>query len=87
QTYARGVPKGPVKDVRELKKGEGTGTTVRFTPDRTIFDKNAHLSNTTVKQRLREKSFLVRGLAFTLRTTDGAEHTYRSDNGISDYVE
>ncbi|MGI9117520.1 MAG: ATP-binding protein, partial [Gaiellales bacterium] len=32
QTYARGVPKGPVKDVRELKKGEGTGTTVRFTP-------------------------------------------------------
>jgi DNA gyrase subunit B len=80
------VPDGPVKDVRALEKGEGTGTTVKFTPDRTIFDKNAHLSNTTVQQRLREKSFLVRGLSFTLRTPDGAEHTYKSDNGLADYV-
>ena len=31
-----------------LAKGEATGTTVRFTPDRTIFDRNAHLSATTV---------------------------------------
>ena len=73
QAYARGVPKGPVKEVRALKKGEATGTTVRFTPDRTIFDRNAHLSATTIQQRLREKSFLVRGLTFTLRTPDGAE--------------
>jgi DNA gyrase subunit B len=86
QRYQRGVPDGPVKDVRALEKGEGTGTTVKFTPDRTIFDKNAHLSNTTVQQRLREKSFLVRGLSFTLRTPDGAEHTYKSDNGLADYV-
>ena len=86
QTYARGVPKGPVKAVRDLKKGEPTGTTVRFTPDRTIFDKNAHLSATTIQQRLREKAFLVRGLTFTLRTPDGAEHVYRSENGLADYV-
>ncbi|MGI9186569.1 MAG: ATP-binding protein, partial [Gaiellales bacterium] len=86
QRYQRGVPDGPVKDVRALEKGERTGTTVRFTPDRTIFDKNAHLSNTTVQQRLREKSFLVRGLSFTLRTPDGAEHRYKSDNGLADYV-
>ena len=58
----------------------------RFTPDRTIFDKNAHLSATTIQQRLREKAFLVRGLSFTLRTPDGAEHTYRSENGLADYV-
>jgi len=86
QRYQRGVPDGPVEEVRPLEKGEQTGTTVRFTPDRTIFDKNAHLSPTTVQQRLREKSFLVRGLTFQLRTPDGAEHEYRSDAGLADYV-
>ncbi len=86
QRYQRGIPDGPVQDVRALTKGEGTGTTVRFTPDRTIFDKNAHLSATTVQQRLREKSFLVRGLAFSLRTPDGQEFHYKSDEGLADYV-
>ena len=86
QRYQRGVPDGPVEEVRPLEKGEQTGTTVRFTPDRTIFDKNAHLSPTTVQQRLREKSFLVRGLTFQLRTPDGVEHEYRSDAGLADYV-
>jgi DNA gyrase subunit B len=86
QRYRRGVPDGPVEDVRALEKGEGTGTRVRFTPDRTIFDKNAHFSATTVQQRLREKSFLVRGLTFELVGPDGAEHVYRSEEGLADYV-
>ncbi|MGA0122925.1 MAG: toprim domain-containing protein, partial [Gaiellales bacterium] len=86
QRYRRGVPDGPVEDVRALEKGEGTGTRVRFTPDRTIFDRNAHFSATTVQQRLREKSFLVRGLTFELRGPDGAEHVYRSEEGLADYV-
>jgi DNA gyrase subunit B len=86
QRYQRGVPDGPVEDVRALEKGEGTGTTVRFKPDRTIFDKGAHLSATTIQQRLREKSYLVRGLTFRLRTPDGSEHEYRSDEGLADFV-
>ncbi|MFM9125507.1 MAG: ATP-binding protein, partial [Actinomycetota bacterium] len=86
QRYRRGVPDGPVRDVRALAKGEGTGTRVRFTPDRTIFDRNAHFSATTVQQRLREKSFLVRGLTFELVGPDGVEHVYRSEEGLADYV-
>ena len=86
QRYQRGIPDGPVQEVRPLTKGEGTGTTVRFSPDRTIFDKNAHLSPITVQQRLREKSFLVRNLTFQLRTPDGTEHEYRSTEGLADYV-
>jgi DNA gyrase subunit B len=86
QRYRQGVPDGPVEDVRALKKGERTGTTVRFAPDMTIFDKGAHLSPTTVAQRLREKSFLVRGLAFRLTTPDGETREFRSDDGLADYV-
>ncbi len=86
QRYRQGVPDGPVEDVRALKKGERKGTTVRFAPDMTIFDKGAHFSPTTVTQRLREKSFLVRGLAFRLTTPDGETREFRSDEGLADYV-
>lgn len=78
---ANGIAKGP-----KLKKHEGTGTTVRWAFDKTIFDADAAYSYAVVADRLREKSYLVRGLTIVLRWEGHDEQTFSSKNGIADYV-
>lgn len=84
QTYCRGEPTSELKVIGET---EETGTTVRFIPDREIFQER-DFSFDTLGQRLRELAFLTRGLRITLRDkTTGQEIVYQFHGGIVEFVE
>lgn len=84
--YERGKSVRPVTKGRALKRGEKTGTTVTWRFDREIFDDDVRYSASTIEQRLREKSFLVRGLRFVLRLPGKDEQVFVSKNGIADLI-
>ena len=86
QRYERGLVMTPVTRGRALKRGERTGTTVRWRFDDTIFDRGVHYSSSTIGARLKEKSYLVRGLAFRFHQQGQPEQLFRSERGLADYV-
>jgi DNA gyrase subunit B len=84
QTYRKGVPEEPIKPIG---KTDRTGTKVRFWPDPEIFA-ILEFHYETLAQRLREQSFLNRGVHIRLRderTDKSAEFAYAG--GISSFVE
>ncbi len=69
------------------KTGKGKGTTIRFVPDQIIFKKITEFDSNMVKQKLRELSFLCKGLTIEFideRNKD--KEIFGSDDGISDFV-
>ncbi len=84
QSFARGVPDGPVEAVGAA---EGTGTTISFLPDKEIFEET-EFSTDTLMQRLRETAFLTRGLRIVLVDEREGEdrHEFHYEGGISDFV-
>jgi DNA gyrase subunit B len=84
QTYRQGVPEAPIQTIGKSAK---TGTKVRFWPDPEIFAiLEFHFE--TLAQRLRELSFLNRGVHIRLkdeRTDKEMEFAYAG--GISSFVE
>ena len=84
QTYHQGLPDVPIKEVGKSKK---TGTKVRFSPDPEIFTElEFHFD--TLSQRLREQSFLNKGVHIRLtdeRTDKVADFAY--SGGIQSFVE
>ena len=84
--YARGASVQPVTRGRKLKPKEPTGTTVRWSFDRSIFDADAAYSRSVIEQRLREKSYLVRGLRFELQVPGKPLQVFVSKHGIADFV-
>ena len=89
QRYERGFPQGELRQVRKLKKGEGTGTTIRFMPDPAVFTETLELSFDTLSRRFRESAFLNKGLKIRLvdERDEGREVAYRYEGGIRDFVE
>jgi len=89
QRYERGFPQGDIEQAGELKKDEGTGTTVHFMPDPEVFTETRELSFDTLSRRFRESAFLNKGLKISL--TDEREEdqavTYQYEGGIRDFVE
>ena len=86
QSYGRGVPKAPIEAVAELETPENTGTGIRFTPDPQVFT-GLSFDYQVLAQRLRELSFLNRGIAISLsdeRTGQSAKFEY--EGGISSFV-
>ncbi len=84
QVYHRGVPEGAIKAIGKSKK---TGTKIHFLPDPEIF-KVLEYHYETLAQRLREQSFLNRGVHIRLhdeRTDKSADFEYTG--GISSFVE
>ncbi len=63
QTYAMGVPDGPVQRHEETDR---TGTVTTFWPSDTIFE-TVEFDFETLSTRFREMAFLNRGLAITVR--------------------
>ena len=84
QTYHRGFPAAPIRPTGTTEK---TGTKVRFWPDAEIFA-ILEFNYETLAQRLREQSFLNRGVHIHIkdeRTDKEADFAYAG--GISSFVE
>jgi DNA gyrase subunit B len=85
QSYERGKPSGPLKKGSAVK---GTGTTVTFWADDTVFE-TTHYSFETLTRRLQEMAFLNAGLSIIVRDERGelpTEVTYHYKGGIEDFV-
>ncbi|MFN7876814.1 MAG: type IIA DNA topoisomerase subunit B [Pirellula sp.] len=79
------------KPITGLLKGKGTvrgtGTTITFTPDPTIFPKT-DFNSETIKQRLEITSFLHRGVKVHYHDEQsGGKSTFHHENGIVDYLD
>ncbi len=81
------------KDPRTAKeqKRRPTGTTIRFWPDRTVFDKDAHFLVDDIKIRMKSIAFLVSGMRIVVNdyVTQPGEMTteeYHYDGGIAEMV-
>src|SRR5213592_2780800 len=62
QSYARGIPQGPLERGEETSE---TGTTITFLPDAEVFE-SLDFDYATLQQRLRETAFLTRGLRIAI---------------------
>lgn len=85
-TFEKGVTKEPLKVVGQTDE---TGTLVHFVPDAEIFDETVY-DYDTLRHRLRELSFLNRGIAIILtdeRPEEVRQETFYFEGGISSFVE
>ena len=84
QEYVRGAPQ------TTIVKGEAStdhGTTISFLPDSEIFEE-IDFDYATLEQRLRETSFLTRGLRITITDErgEGKRAEFHAEGGIEDFV-
>lgn len=96
QSYERGIPAAPVKQLGPCSPGTH-GTTVTFMPDQDIFPSTAWDRN-ILEERLRETAFLTQGLEISLydlrRDPAGGatcpvtawSRTFCFQNGLKDFV-
>jgi len=91
QEYSKGKP---LYDVKEIGTTDKNGTTVTFTPDDTIFQEVQTYNYNTLANRLRELSFLNKGINITLidereKDADGnfVSETFHSEEGLKEFVE
>ena len=74
QRYRRGEPEMPLQQVGDTER---VGTTVTFKPDAEIFTETTEYSFDTLSARLRELSFLNRGLRIVIEDErDGRARTF-----------
>ncbi len=84
QEYEKGVPKAPLEKVGKTSK---KGTTIRFRPDPDVFGSIAFEFD-ILAQRLRELSFLNRGLAISIEDErSGQKKNFNYEGGIISFVE
>ena len=85
QTFAKGVP---TTEMQVVGESEGTGTTIKFKPDKEIFSV-VTFDSALIKERMRYTSFLNPGLRITLiddRFSAHEEEVFVSEEGIKDFV-
>lgn len=83
QSYTVGVPDAPLKKGAKTTK---TGTTIKFTPSKEIFE-TVVFDYETLRQRFQQMCFLNKGLQISLTDErDGKTDTYKYDLGLIDYV-
>ena len=86
QTYERGKPTSPVRELRRSDGGHGT-TTV-FMPDSEVFE-SLDWSFDAISQRLRESAYLNKGVWITLRDereTPVREKSFYFEGGLISFV-
>ncbi|MFB9904349.1 DNA gyrase/topoisomerase IV subunit B [Allokutzneria oryzae] len=74
----------------KMKRGERTGTSIRYWYDARYFENGAALDVDAVRTKLRNTAFLVPGVTYVLRNaTEGGieEETFHFPNGLSDMVD
>ena len=85
QEYKRGVPQGTIKQIGKVKNETGTKQTFKF--DKQIFTEDIDFRFDTLVQRLREMSFVTRGV--TIKFIDERaerEMTFYFEGGITSFV-
>ena len=85
QEYKRGIPQGSIKQIGKVKDETGTKQTFRF--DKQIFTEDIDFRFDTLVQRLREMSFVTRGV--TIKFVDeraDREMTFYFEGGITAFV-
>lgn len=83
QVFTRGVPES---DVQVVGKAEGTGTTIRFYPDETIFE-TVEFNYNTILERLRHEAYLTKGVHTKLNDErTGKRYSFYFEGGIQSYV-
>lgn len=90
QEYERGKALYPVKQIGETDK---RGTRVTFIPDHTIFTQTIEFSYDTLASRMRELSFLNKGITITItdkrNKDDKGEYiseVFYSQEGLKEYI-
>jgi len=90
QEYERGKPMYPVKSIGETTE---TGTVVTFKPDASIFQQTIEYNYETLASRMRELSFLNKGITITLtdrrHKDDKGEflsEVFHSDEGLKEFI-
>jgi DNA gyrase subunit B len=87
---AKFTPKAGLHVLRKMKRGEKTGTSIRWWHDPRYFENGAHLIVEDVRTKMRNTAFLVPGVAYTFRNaTEGAiaEESFSYPGGLADMVE
>lgn len=83
QSYRQGKA---TSDLEVIGETEETGTTIRFVPDKQIFEDRTFLFD-SLAQRFRELAFLCQGLKITLKDErTGQQAEYRFEGGIIEFV-
>jgi DNA topoisomerase IV B subunit len=81
--FKQGRPTGALKKVGPAR---GSGTTVFFRPDTTIFPK-VEFDPDTIKSRLEVSSYLHRGVKITFEDeTRNEKHVFQHSEGLADYL-
>ncbi|WP_433826357.1 DNA gyrase/topoisomerase IV subunit B [Actinoplanes sp. CA-015351] len=103
-SFQRGVPgvfDGPGPDAtftrepglrvaRRMKRGEPSGTSIRYWYDARYFETGARLDVDAVRAKLRNTAFLVPGVQYTIfdaTAEEPATETFHYPNGLTDMVE
>ena len=89
QRYKRGIPEGPVKPERKLKRGEGSGTITHFRYDETIFKDGDTYNFDILANRFREMAFVTSQVFLKLRderTEIPREMSFYFDGGVNSFV-
>lgn len=86
QRFERGIPVEALKEIGTYE-GNETGTKVTFKPDSLIFKETVDFEDDRVYNRLRELSYLNKGLKLTFNSEiSGKNETYFAKNGLIDYM-
>jgi DNA gyrase subunit B/topoisomerase-4 subunit B len=81
--FKRGKPAGPLKKTGPAR---GTGTTVYFHPDSTIFPK-VEFDAAVIRERLEVISYIHKGVKVTFESeADGTKAVFHHEEGLSDYL-
>ena len=87
---ARFHPESGLRILRRMKRGEPTGTSIRYWYDARYFETGARLDVEAVRAKLRNTAFLVPGVQYTLfdaTAEEPASETFHYPNGLADMVE
>ena len=81
--FKRGKPTGPIKKIGAAR---GSGTTVYFHPDPTIFPK-VEFEAALIRERLEIVSYIHKGVRVTFENeADGSKEVFQHQEGLSDFL-
>jgi DNA gyrase subunit B len=80
------TPEAGLHVLGRMKRNASTGTSIRYWYDQRYFEPGAALDVEAVRSKLRNTAFLVPGVTYVLRTSEG-EETFTYPHGLLDMVD